>query len=269
MKHDLLHYYLKKEKALDPLGTTFKTRWKQWEDAWRNRSAPPDKPPANRREVYDLLVSSPEGTPADELLSRIPWNQLAYGWKIHFANAERAKQRKMTSEQRERRGDPDKKHRKMCSEVIRFFFDRYMVLERRNPKREALLKDDSNDFDDAKARRACKLLADRLKAHKPTSIAICWPEPLTPKSQRRKRLEPAYIKKYGWPHVLGVVACDTTGRNFLALEPWPGNATGAKYGSIRTSFLAVIKYNPAKGALEYANGVSGIKGSCVLAVNAF
>jgi len=131
--------------------------------------------------------------------------------------------------------------------------------------RYALLRPGSNDFDRNRVLRACQKIAARLSVYKPTSIAICWPGT----SNRRKRLEPGCIADKGWPHVLGIVACDSSKKKFLALEPWPENTTGADYGSTRTRFLAVIEYNPAKGVLEYTNGVSTVKGSCVLALNAF
>jgi hypothetical protein len=214
----------------------------KWEKAWRDRTSAPNQPPADRYHIHQLLVSSPEGKPANTSLSRIPWNQLGYGWQKTLGA---------------------RKSSKSCSEVLRFFFDRYMKLD--YPSRYPLLKDKSNDFDKTKGEKACEMLAKRLSQYKPTSIAICWPST----SDRRQRLDPAYIKQNGWPHVLGIVACDSSKRKFLALEPWPGNATGAKYRSVRTSFLAEIQYNTAKGVLEYTNGVSGVKGSCVLVINAF
>jgi hypothetical protein len=239
--HDLLYHYLVAKRYM-PLGLKFQTRWRNWEKAWRERTTAPTQPPADRYHIYQLLVNSPEGKPADTSLSRIPWNQLGYGWQKVLGEG---------------------KSRKSCSEVIRFFFDRYMKLE--YPSRYSLLRDESNDFDNTRVKKACEMLAERLSRYKPTSIAICWPGT----SDKRQRLDPEYIKHNGWPHVLGIVACDSSKKKFLALEPWSGNATGANYRSCRTSFLAEIQYNSAKGVLEYTNGVSDVKGSCVLVINAF
>ncbi|KAA0255071.1 hypothetical protein FBQ97_06235 [Acidobacteria bacterium ACD] len=239
--YDLLYHYLVTNQGM-PLGQQFRTRWKNWEKAWSDRVDPPTQPPADRNHVYQLLVSSPEGQPANTQLSRIPWNQLGYGWQTALGPA---------------------KSSKSCSEVLRFFFDRYMKLD--SPSRYSLLKHNGNDFDKTRVERACDMLAERLRQNNPTSIAICWPTT----SNRSQRLDPEYIKQNGWPHVLGIVACDSSKRKFLALEPWPGNATGADYRSCRTSFLAEIQFNAAKGVLEYTNGVSAVKGSCVLVVNAF
>jgi hypothetical protein len=244
-KHDLLYYYLVKKRSM-PLGRYFRGRWRAWENAWRHRTAAPKEPPKDRHDVYRLLVNSPEGKPADELLSRIPWNQLGYGWKTALGG-----------------GD---KNEHACSEVVRFFFDRYMKLEQL--ERYPLLKNRSDDFDKTRVKNACDMLATRLSQHKPTSIAICWPST----SNRRERLDPDCIKHKGWPHVLGIVACDGSKKKFLALEPWPDNTIAANYGSIQTSFLAVIEYKeygPAKAVLEYTNGVAGVKGSCVLTLHAF
>ena len=64
-KYDLLHHYLIRKRA-DPLGRYFRSKWAAWEKAWRDRTASPNQHPADRHEVYNLLVSSPEGNPTDK-----------------------------------------------------------------------------------------------------------------------------------------------------------------------------------------------------------
>ena len=136
------------------------------------------------------------------------------------------------------------------------------------PARYALLRPGSNDFDRNRVIAACEKLVARLsdiQADQHRHL-LAW------HNRQIEAAGPRNHQKNGWPHVLGIVACDSSERKFLALEPWPGNTTDVYYGSKKTRFLAVIEYkeyNPSNAVLEYKNGITGVKGSCVLALNAF
>lgn len=203
--HDLLWYFLHEVAEHPWLVKGEMPSIPNWFDGWFRRVN--SEALTNRHKVYELLVDNPLTAPQTDTVkttSPIPWNQNHREFKAACSRM---------------RNPIDNK--KACGTIVKVFFEKYMVWEKRN---ERSVVGTGSDLD-----KICKSVVASLERKKPVRVRLANPN-----------------------HYIGIVGCNGAGDRFLCIEPWAGNYQPYLVYALRsTGFLATLRYSRAANKIEY------------------